>query len=188
MLKNTFRVAHSLTLTLNLYLQIAFLAKSIPYRFHFHPNSIPCNFLSLQIQVYLSLHFLFLANSALCQNDHFRSICLSLQIHFLAKWGNPPKQKSGCALITITCLMSQLPPCVQQYDRLKLVELRSVVSFIVHWLIVYIRVTDTRRFFMIRSSCTPSHSTKHCAEERMLTAEKSSLKTASERCSEVCTV
>ena len=42
-------------------------------------NSIPCNFLSLQIKVYLSLHFPFLANSELCQNRP-----LSFHLPFLA--------------------------------------------------------------------------------------------------------
>ena len=60
-------------------LQIPILANSAPYSFHFLPNSIPCNFLSLQIQVYLSLHFPFLANSALCQNRP-----LSFHLPFLA--------------------------------------------------------------------------------------------------------
>jgi len=43
----------------------------------------------MQIQVYLALHFPFLANSALCQTEHFPSISLSLLIHFLAKWRDP---------------------------------------------------------------------------------------------------
>jgi len=60
-------------------LQIPILASSVPYSFHFPPNSILCNFLSLQIQVYLSLHFPFLANSALRQNRP-----LSFHLPFLA--------------------------------------------------------------------------------------------------------
>ena len=39
----------------------------LPCKFHFSKNSVPCNFLSLQIQFYLSLHFLFLANSNSCK-------------------------------------------------------------------------------------------------------------------------
>ena len=80
----------------NLYLQIPFLANSTPCKF----NSLRSPFLTDSI----SLQILFLAISFPCRlkfifpcifrsfqiphfakNDHFPSICLSVQIHFLAK-------------------------------------------------------------------------------------------------------
>ena len=60
-------------LTASISLQIPFLAISFPYRFKF---ICPCIFRSLQIP-----HFV--------ETDHFPSICLSLQMYFLAKWGDP---------------------------------------------------------------------------------------------------
>ena len=79
--QNTLRFEHSLTykLTLNVTFPCKFHSIQIYFPSKFHSLKFP--FLAvLQIQVYLPWHFAFLANSAhFAKNDHFPSICLSLQ-------------------------------------------------------------------------------------------------------------